>query len=350
MQVQRTKGISASFDEQQAMRVVGALLSLRCRRELADGRLGKAARTLQTGFAVAHHVASSPALIPSLVGKAVAALMIDRLEEFIQQPDAPNLYWPLTDLPRPFIDLRKALQGERIMAYGNFPGMAEMIADLDAKPWSSEQAQKYISEYGLFYDVDNPLLKLLASAKFAKQLAARHEVAKKILIDQGRPKELVDAMPHLQVALLDSFQQYDRLFDGLRKWQSLPFWEARPGMEEANKRADKELAGNDGPAIPLAKLLFPAVGKVVAYRTRIDRRIAALRCVEAARLYAAAHNGKLPSSLAEIKGAPLVLDPVTGKVFDYKLVGDRALLSCTPFPGQPANNSNTPTYELSIQR
>ena len=34
------------------------------------------------------------------------------------------------------------------------------------------------------------------------RLAARHETAKKMLIDQGRPKELVDAMPHVQVGLL----------------------------------------------------------------------------------------------------------------------------------------------------
>ena len=87
---------------------VGTLLTLRIRYELAEGRPDKAARTLQIGFAMARHVAEEPTLISALVGMAFAGLMENRLEEFVQQPDAPNLYWSLTDLPRPFIDLRKA--------------------------------------------------------------------------------------------------------------------------------------------------------------------------------------------------------------------------------------------------
>ena len=34
------------------------------------------------------------------------------------------------------------MQGERVMAYGNFPGMAEMAADLNAKPITPEQVRK----------------------------------------------------------------------------------------------------------------------------------------------------------------------------------------------------------------
>jgi hypothetical protein len=54
--------------------------------------------------------------------------------------------------------------------------------------------------------------------------------------------------------------------------------------------------------------------------------------------------------LEEIKDAPTPLDPVTGKAFDYHVVGDRAFLTSTPFPGVPPDNANTPSYELSIQR
>ena len=79
-------------------------------------------------------------------------------------------------------------------------------------------------------------------------------------------------------------------------------------------------------------------------------KIAALRCVEAVRLYAAAHDGQLPASLEDVKDVPLPLDPVHGKPFEYRVVGDRAFFACPPFPGQPANNANTPTYELSMKR
>ncbi len=170
----RKKGISSSFDEQDEMRAIGALLSLRIRYELTEGRLDKAARTLQTGFAVAHHVADSPSLIPSLVGMAVANMMIDRLEEFVQQPGAPNLYWPLTDLPRPFIDLHKPWQGERLFVYGTFPGAAEMAADLNAKPWTPEQVKKVTRLFETVYGERTDDEK-----KMAVRLAAQYEADKK---------------------------------------------------------------------------------------------------------------------------------------------------------------------------
>ncbi len=72
--------------------------------------------------------------------------------------------------------------------------------------------------------------------------------------------------------------------------------------------------------------------------------------MEAVRLYAAAHDGKLPASLDDVKDVPIPDDPVTGQPFGYRRVGDRAFLSSTPFPGQPADNANTPTYELMFQR
>ena len=39
---------------------------------------------------MSRHVAEEPTLISALVGIAVAALMEKRLEEFVQQPDAPT--------------------------------------------------------------------------------------------------------------------------------------------------------------------------------------------------------------------------------------------------------------------
>jgi hypothetical protein len=346
----RKKGIATLLPDVQEMRTIAVLLQVRIRYELAEGRPDKAAQSLQIGFAVSRHLAEEPTLISALVGMAVAGLMENRLEEFVQQPNAPNLYWSLTDLPRPFIDLRKAMQGERVGAYGTFPGMAEMAADLNAKPFTTEEVEKAVHQLPLLIDGNNDLLSFKDKALMALRLAARHEAAKKVLIDQGRPKELVDAMPHFQVGLLVALQQYDQMFDELLKWQSLPYWQSQPEMAKWTKHIKELPDDKNSPALPIARLLLPSVQKVFAAHVRIDRRIAALRCVEAVRLYAAAHDGKLPPSLAEIKDAPVPLDPVTGKPFDYHVAGDRAFLSCTPFPGLPADNANTPTYELVFQR
>ena len=73
-----------------------------------------------------------------------------------------------------------------------------------------------------------------------------------LLIDEGRPKELVDAMPHVQVALRASLLQYDAVFDELLKCQGLPFREADPAMAKAAKMAKGLVNDKDEPAIPIA--------------------------------------------------------------------------------------------------
>ncbi len=59
---------------------------------------------------------------------------------------------------------------------------------------------------------------------------------------------------------------------------------------------------------------------------RVDRRLDAIQCIEAIRIYGAAH-GKLPSSLKDITEAPVPLDVATGQPFDYRVDGDHAILS-----------------------
>ena len=295
---------------------IAGLLALRVRWQLAEGRTDQAARTLQTGMAMARHVADEPCFFCAIYGMAMSSAMLDRLEEVIQQPDAPSFYWPLTDLPRPLFDLRKPMQGERLSIYGTFPGAAEMAADLNAKPWTPERVAKivdlfpyFVSEqnevlFPYFIDEQNEVLRVRDKALLLARLASRHEAAKKALLDEGRPKELVDAMPHVQVGLRVALLQYDREFDQLLKWQSLPYWEALPAMARESQRLKEAPDDPDGSAIPLARLYLRNLPKAFEYAARMDRRVAALRCVEAVRLYAAAHDGKLPSSLEEIKDAP----------------------------------------------
>src|SRR5262249_1581129 len=146
----------------------------------------------------------------------------------------------------------------------------------------------------------------------------KHEESKKALVEQGWPKEKVEAMPHLEVALLHAMAEYDRVLDDVIKWQSLPNAEAWSKITAATNGLRKGpivLFGNggEGPAIPLAQQLVPGYRKVFMARGRIERRLAALRCVEAIRVYAAAHDGKLPAKLDDIKEVPVPLDPVTDK-------------------------------------
>jgi hypothetical protein len=343
------KGLNSAFHDFTGLRKIAALLTLKVRYDLAQGRTSQAVRTLRIGFAMARHIADSSTFITALFGMAIGNLMLERLEELIQQPDAPSFYWPLTDFPRPFIDLRRPLQGEYVFAYGNFPGMTEAASDLHAKPWTPEQVEASV-EFFRQIDKGRSLLGEKSEAEKLLRLAAKQEGIKKILMDQGRPKEIVAAMPDEQVALLLALQQYDVMFDEFLKWQSLPFWESYPAMVKLEEQQKKRQNDKEGPTVALTRQLDPSTTKAVAAQVRIDRRIAALRCVEAVRLYAAAHDCKLPSSLVEIKDAPVSLDPVTGKPFDYRVAGERAFLTCTPFPDQAPSNANTPSFELIMKK
>lgn len=86
-------------------RMMAYAVALEARLRIAEGQYDGAIGSLRTGFAMGRHLGESFALQHGLVGIAISALMCRGVEEFIQGPDAPNLYWALQSLPRPFVDL-----------------------------------------------------------------------------------------------------------------------------------------------------------------------------------------------------------------------------------------------------
>ena len=66
-------------------------------------------------------------MIHGLIGVSIAGIMSRQVLELLQQPDAPNLYWALTMLPRPLIDIRGGVEAEMNAVYLSFPE----IRDLD---------------------------------------------------------------------------------------------------------------------------------------------------------------------------------------------------------------------------
>src|SRR5262249_60215497 len=104
----KVDGISLLVPDLQAMRQPANALKVRFRAEVALGRFDDALRTAKTMFALSRHVSEHPIYIGSLVAIAVANVAIGPLEEMLEQPGCPNLYWALTNLPRPFVSLNKA--------------------------------------------------------------------------------------------------------------------------------------------------------------------------------------------------------------------------------------------------
>lgn len=344
----RKEGIGVLTPEIQKMRLFTYLLQFKLPLELAEGNLDQAAHSLRIGFSMARHTSESPTLISALVGIALTGIMCGELDRFVQQPGAPNLYWALADLPRPFIDLRKAFQGERLVTISLFPGFREMASDLRAGPMTPQQAADLIGKLAKLADPkkrEDEDAQRLAILNMAGRM---HGDAKKFLLEQGRNEQDVEKMPLIQAALLYQLNQYDRALDDIIKLQSLPYYEAQPRRVELDAKFKAQVAKEGGATI--VGMLVPAVAKVHAAQIRIERKLAALRCVEAVRLYAAGHDGKPPAKLEDIKEVPVPLDPFTGKAFAYKTEGDKATIEGPAPDGEKPFVNNYIRYEVTIKR
>ena len=344
----RKEGIGMLLPDIQSFRSFARVLTLRARFQMLDGKHDDVLHSVQTGLKFARDISNAPTLVQSLVGNAIATLTLKEVEEWIQTPGAPNLYWALTDLPRPFIDLRKPLQGERLFIENLFPEVRETIAR--RKVLSAADMNRQIAHLaGLAREWSVALDEVSGRVTLAALAAKTYPRARHALLAQGWTKEQLEAMPVLQVFVLHEILVYDSIYDDMLKWYGLPYWQARPGLQRASKRlkegrADLNLGGI------LAGLLLPAVDNVLFASTRLERRIDALRCVEALRLHAALHGGKLPEKLADVTDVPVPNDPVTGKPFEYRLNGDKATLTGPTLAGERANQSNFLSYEITLEK
>lgn len=320
----RTEHISLLLPKLSTFRRLGRMLAVQARVQIARKQYNEAIHTLQTGFAMARHVAEGPTLIQSLVGTSIAGLMLKPIEDMIQQPDAPNLYWALTALPSPFIDLRRSIQLEHSMLYL----MAPRLRNLESARLTRQQWRELSDDLAKIMDSllgrpDRLGPSWRGKAGLTAMAIWLYPRAKQYVISKGKTPKEVEAMPVQQVITLYTLETYVHVKDELFKWFHVPYWQAREGMQKADQA--RKQAGRQYPGNPFLALL-PALSRSYFSTTNRDRKIAALHCVEAVRMYAAGHEGRLPTNLSEITEVPIPIDPVTGKGFGYKVVGNTITL------------------------
>jgi hypothetical protein len=315
----KADGFGTLLPDVQAMRNYGRFLALRCRYELASGEIDNALYTLQTGFGLARHLGDGPTLIHMLVGVAIAQSMVKQLEELIAHPKCPSLYWAMANVPRPFIDMRRPIAGEALAAVWMLPEYDELTKG----PVSQERAKKIFADFN--GRLGNAGTQTNDVARVAEQFGV-YPKAKAALVAAGRDRGEVEQMPVAQVLLLHSMSVYIRLRDEVFIWLTLPYHEAVDGIERADQLIkDAKLAQN---TLGIAVDALPAIGRTKMAVTRLERRLAQLRAIEAIRLYTANHRGKLPASWTDLSGIPVPVDPVSNKPFEYKVEG--ATFSVTP--------------------
>jgi hypothetical protein len=339
----RSEGFGLLLPEVQGVRSLATPLALKARLEIAEGRYDRAIGTLRNGFAMARHVSRGPQVVQALVGFAVAQVMLRQVQDLIQLPGAPNLYWALTSLPRPLIELREALQGERASLLRQFPQLRRLLTER----LTPEQVRKLVEEIApKALDTGGPPpSRWERRAMIAFWTAKNYPAAKRFLREQGKSEQQVEAMPALQAVVIYALGQYRRLEDDFLKWYYVPYWQGRDAMRRTAAAGREQLAAEE--ALPLLYGLLPSFDKLYAFGPERDRRVAALRCIEALRLYAAAHGGALPASLKGVDVVPVPIDPATGKDFEYGVHDGKATLVAPVPSGEPANVYGL-RYEITV--
>ncbi|MFO0846344.1 MAG: hypothetical protein U0797_28870, partial [Gemmataceae bacterium] len=164
----------------------------------------------------------------------------------------------------------------------------------------------------------------------------------------GRPAAQVAKMPPAEVLLRYFSLYYHEYRDEVYKGTYLPYLQARPVFLEADKRL-KELTGPDATeAARLPAALLPAIAKVQLAQARLERKLAALRVIEALRMHAAATGGTLPNRLADVKVVPVPNDPGTGQPFEYRLDGGIATIT-SRVAGEPLA-TNGLRYRVTLRK
>jgi hypothetical protein len=340
----RRDGYYTLLPDAQKMRALANAMKTRVRGEIALGDFDGALHTQKCMFALSRTFEEHPTLIGHLVGTALGAVTANTVEEMIQQPGCPNLFWALTDLPSPFLSLRLSIQGERVAIGAEYESLRNAASAIDDS--AILKRIERIEDLLKVEAKENKLgsgqaggwkAHLLARAKNTDDIDA----ARKRIVEAGIRPEHVIAWSPLHVAFIDELLVCEKYFDEMAKWFNLPYWLAKPGLDAVDAEIKKAVVQ----APPLE--LIPASAKVKMAQVRLNQTIAYLQILEALRLHAFNHDGALPPTLADTK-LPLPVDPVTGKPFEYSVTdGVATLHGANSLPGAEALNRY---YEIRIKK
>lgn len=335
----REEGPGTILNEMQEFRSLARLFLLRAELALLDRNYEEASRCLQTALAMSRHVSESGTLISSLVGIASARISLNAVEQWIATPGSPNLYWALTALPDPLVDMSIGMQSEMIWMLPSIP-----FGDLlDKTILSTEQGRelaKSVVEMLESYGAEESAMSS-ETALMAIVMSA-YPFVKRELIASGRKESEVEAMPAIQVFLLTNIKTFQEFMEEVVAWSGRPYWELQTVGGNLDQHMSEVSNRKDG---YLVRLFAPSASSASASAVRLQRQLAMLRTVEAIRLFAADHKGRLPANLAEITEVPIPIDPVTNQPFHYRVEGNKGVLEGP----KPNDQIGARVYEITLR-
>jgi tetratricopeptide (TPR) repeat protein len=343
----REEGLRCATPDWSGYRMLSRVLALKYRLQAADGDIQDAIQTLRIMLAMARDVGNGPLSAQNAVGYGLAGRAIREIEDFLQKPGVPNLYWALTSLPSPLIDMRLSLQAESGAIYIDLPELKRVDQEVLT---NDEVIRIWNKAAGVYAPASSGLEQTAVKLAITTSAMKLYPMARQHLLEQGRTIQEVESLPNLYVVLAYQHERACRLRDMMLKWCDVPYWQAASGLKTDEKIWQEDMgriqsdwdviAGVFANNMPYFRWTFFA-------GTCRERDIAMLRCVEAIRLYAAGHKGALPKSLDDIADVPIPLDPLYGRPFSYRIADGKTILES---PAPPGENARWGTrYEITIR-
>ncbi|MEM9354559.1 MAG: hypothetical protein AAGA92_16290 [Planctomycetota bacterium] len=312
------------------MRTGVSLVALQADRALREGRYDTATRCVRTMFGAAGH-ASPPApvtLVESLVGVAIVQVTTSVLEAWVVQPQAPNLYLALSELPSAPVSLTPALRTERDFFFFRFPELAEP----DQVPTDDQCIAMFDAFFGRLspnlLEPMGPGAGGMTKAAFVRGhlFAAAYPHARYWLKENlCWTDQEVDALSPLQAVAVVARNEHVRNRDWVFRWSTLPL-RMRWGFVGYDDAFWDEMETRPGGLIHYYDLiLLPALSAAARVEAKQARKLARLTVIEALRHHVATHGGAFPASLDELE-LPAPNDPCTGRPFGYRVEDSAAIL------------------------
>ncbi|MEM7681219.1 MAG: hypothetical protein AAF288_04610 [Planctomycetota bacterium] len=317
---------------------------------LVQGDFDAAADDLQTMFAMSTQLGRSQptVLIDALVGVAIATLGQEVLVDWTTRPNAPNLYWAVTDLPNPIIDLREAIRGERSFIFWMFPELTDPEPDLSDVQWIAALDRFFLqgSYPWIAAEFGAPNAEVRMTRAMTVTLAYPH--AKWWLQEErGWSAEQAAAISPLEAVARTFRGEFLEARDALMVAMTLPPAEATPWLDGVERNFERLVREPGGPGMKFAGVLLPAVTAANRTMVRSMHRFAQLRTFEAIRHYAALNGGRPPASLEDID-LPIPINPWTGEPFPYRVEEGVAVLG-HGMPGRYGPSEREHIYRITFR-
>lgn len=324
--------------EIQGSRELARTQILRCRVALAEDRIDDAIEITGQRFAMATQLGQDDFLVSNLVGIAIAITAWNDMLYLVQHEEAPNLYWALSTMPTPLVNIQHSMSIERQLLYRQLKVLKEVDETPKSAGYWEDFVNRMVSQIGsVGPDIGlpgNDKGREAVHAALTRHIDLAYPGATKYLLNEEKlPREQVEGYEKEQVVFLAMVRFYDEWRDEYFKWMHLPFWQASEKMSfnDLGKSLKAE-ADKYGWCAKPTSVLLPAVRAARIAEARCDQSIALIQTVECLRMYAAANNNTLPKSLDDL-AVPAPIDPFTGQPVDYQLDGKQATITGHPLPG-----------------